>query len=90
MFRLTRVGPSVVLEGMGEVVERSPGATATDFEVAVGPEVLEALRKLAEPGDAPGAVPGERRRVDPAAAVVLPAPTYDELAPLWQLPPRSR
>lgn len=89
VFRLLRVGPSVVVEGAGEVTERT-SATATDFGIAVGPELLAELRKVAEPSMVPGALPGEQERVDPAAAVVLPAPAYDELAPLWQLPARPR
>lgn len=90
VFRLVQVGPSLALPGAGELIERAPAQTATDHEIAVGPELLAALRKVAEPSMAPGALPGEQRRVDPAAAVVLPAPAYDELAPLWQLPARPR
>lgn len=90
VFRLLRVGPAVVVEGAGEVTERAPSQTATDSGIAVGPELLAELRKIAEPGMVVGALPGEQKRVDPAAAVVLPAPAYDELAPLWQLPARPR
>lgn len=85
-FRHRSVAGVPGLAGAASFVAAQPGAPPGEFDVAVSPELLVALAAFAVPDERASAA-WQRRLVDVAAAVILPRPVYDALAPLWALPP---